>query len=153
MTNLKLTKSTYSAKPVDIERRWILVDAQGQVLGRLASEIAQILRGKNKAIYTPSMDTGDHVIIINADKVTLTGGKLEKKKFYRHSGYPGGLKVDKLSEMMEKDPEKVVMKAVRGMMPHNRLGRAMIKKLHVYSGSEHPHGAQKPEQLKMKGQV
>ncbi len=149
MGDLKLTRNTYSAKPADVERRWYLVDAQGQVLGRLASNIAQVLRGKNKPIFTPSMDTGDHVVVINAAGVVLTGGKEEKKRYYRHSGYPGGLKVTPYSRLIEENPEQVIIRAVRGMLPHNRLGRRMIKKLHVYRDDEgaRRHAAQKPEPL------
>jgi large subunit ribosomal protein L13 len=151
MADLKLTKNTYSAKPADIARKWYVVDAEGQVLGRLASGIAQILRGKTKPIYTPSMDTGDFVIVINAEKVLVTGGKEEKKTYYRHSGYPGGLREIPYGTLHEKQPEQIIIRAVRGMLPHNRLGRAMIKKLHVYAGSEHPHSAQKPEPLEIRG--
>lgn len=147
MAYLKLTKETYSAKPGDIERKWFVVDADGQVLGRLATGIATVLKGKHKAIYTPSMDTGDHVIVVNADKVALTGGKEAAKVYYRHSGYPGGLKVTPYETMKERRPEQIVLKAVRGMLPKNRLGRAMLRKLHVYAGPEHPHEAQKPEPL------
>lgn len=147
MAHLKLTKNTYSAKPADIKRDWYLVDAEGHVLGRLASEIAKILRGKNKPIYTPSMDTGDCVVVINAEKVAVTGGKEEKKIYEHHSGYPGGLKGTRYSELMKRRPEEPIIRAVRGMLPKNRLGRAMIKKLYVYAGSAHPHGAQNPRTL------
>lgn len=151
MGNLKLTKNTYSARPRDIHRKWYVVDADGEVLGRLASCVAQVLKGKGKAIYTPSMDTGDFVIVINADKVTLTGGKEEKKKYYHHSGYPGGLKETSYEALHERQPEQVIIRAVRGMLPRNRLGRAMLRKLHVYTGGEHPHAAQTPEPLEIKG--
>lgn len=151
MAHLKLTKNTYSARPADIERKWHLVDAGGQVLGRLASNVATVLRGKHKPIYTPSMDTGDFVVVINADKVAVTGGKELKKKYFHHSGYPGGLKQTPYEKLKEKSPEQVIITAVRGMLPKNRLGRAMIKKLHVYSGGEHPHGAQNPQVLEIKG--
>jgi large subunit ribosomal protein L13 len=151
MANLKLSKNTYSARPKDIERRWYLVDAEGKILGRLATEVAVVLRGKHKAIYTPSMDTGDYVIVINADKVVVTGGKESKKIYYHHSGYPGGLKETSYEEKFARHPEQVVIHAVRGMLPKNRLGRAMLQKLHVYSGSEHPHEAQKPEPLDLEG--
>jgi large subunit ribosomal protein L13 len=151
MANLKLSKNTYSARPKDIERRWYLVDAEGKILGRLATEVAVVLRGKHKAIYTPSMDTGDYVIVINADKVVVTGGKESKKIYYHHSGYPGGLKETSYEEKFARHPEQVVIHAVRGMLPKNRLGRAMLQKLHVYSGSEHPHEAQKPEPLNLEG--
>ncbi len=149
MANLKLTKETYSARPRDIERKWYVVDADGQVLGRLAAGIATVLKGKHKAIYTPSMDTGDHVIVVNAGKVELTGGKEAKKVYYHHSGYPGGLKVTPYDTMKDRRPEQVVIKAVRGMLPKNRLGRAMLRKLHVYAGPDHPHAAQKPEPLEL----
>jgi large subunit ribosomal protein L13 len=151
MGNLKLSKSTYSAKPRDIERKWYLVDAEGKVLGRLATEVALVLRGKHKAIYTPSMDTGDHVIVVNADKVVVTGGKESKKIYYHHSGYPGGLKETPYEDKFARHPEQVVIHAVRGMLPKNRLGRAMLQKLHVYCGGEHPHEAQKPEPFDLAG--
>lgn len=138
---------TYSTKKSDIERKWYLVDAQGMVLGRLASEVAKILKGKNKTIYVPHMDVGDHVVVVNADKVVLTGNKLDKKKYYRHSGYPGGLREFTYRTLLRDRPEMVVEKAVRGMLPKNRLGRAMIKKLHVYAGPDHPHQAQRPERI------
>lgn len=144
---MKLTKETYSAKPGDIERKWYVVDAENRVLGRLATGVAAVLKGKHKAIYTPSMDTGDHVIVINAGKVALTGEKESCKVYYHHSGYPGGLKVTPYETLKERRPEQVVIKAVRGMLPKNRLGRAMLGKLHVYAGPEHPHAAQKPEPL------
>ena len=140
---------TFSAKKEEIERIWYIVDAQDKVLGRLASEVAKILRGKHKPIYTPHVDTGDHVVVINADKVRLTGDKLDKKIYYRHSGYPGGIKSATAREMMKKKPETVIEKAVRGMMPKNRLGRAMFTKLNVYKGSDHPHKAQKPIPLEL----
>jgi len=138
---------TYTPKPEDIERRWYVVDAQGKTLGRLASEIARILRGKHKPIFSPHMDTGDFVIVINAEKVHVTGRKLTQKFYYRHSGYPGGLKAISLRDQLKKHPERVIQHAVRGMLPKNRLGRKMIKKLKVYAGPEHPHKAQKPEPL------
>jgi len=136
---------SYIAKPNEIERKWYVIDAEGKVLGRLASEIAKILSGKNKPIYTPHVDTGDFVIVINADKVLLTGKKLDQKYYRYHSGYPGGLKSVAYREMMKKNPEKVIELAVKGMLPKNRLGRQMFKKLKVYSGPEHKHEAQKPE--------
>jgi large subunit ribosomal protein L13 len=151
VAHLKLTKNTYSAKPADIDRKWYVIDADGQVLGRLATGVATVLRGKHKAIYTPSMDTGDFVIVINADKVTVTGNKETQKLYYHHSGYPGGLKETPYEKLHEEHPERVIVYAVKGMLPRNRLGRAMIKKLHVYAGPEHPHGAQKPEPLEIKG--
>ena len=138
---------TYSPKPEDIEHRWYVIDASGAVLGRLASEVAAILRGKNKPIFAPHMDTGDHVVIVNASKVALTGGKETKKIAYRHSGYPGGIKGTAYGTLMAEKPAFVVEKAIRGMLPKNRLGRAMIKKLHVVPGPEHPHAAQKPVAL------
>jgi large subunit ribosomal protein L13 len=135
---------TYSPKPQHIERRWYVVDAQGQTLGRMASEVAALLRGKHKPIFAPHMDTGDHVIVINAGGVVLTGGKEMKKVAYRHSGYPGGIKGTSYERLMRERPQFVVEKAVRGMLPKNRLGRAMVKKLHVVEGAEHPHQAQQP---------
>lgn len=141
-------RTTYIAKAADIERKWYVVDAADQTLGRLSSQIASVLRGKHKPTYTPNMDTGDYVIVINADKVKVTGKKLDQKLYRRHSGYIGGLKETTLRVMMEKKPENVVRHAVKGMLPKNTLGRDMIKKLHVYSGPEHMHQAQKPEPLK-----
>ena len=145
VANLK----TYSPRPGDIERRWYVVDADGAVLGRLASEVAKVLRGKHKPIFAPHFDTGDHVVIVNAGGVRLTGGKEEKKIYYRHSGYPGGLREMGYAELLAKRPVLAVEKAVRGMLPKNRLGRQMIKKLAVYEGAEHPHQAQKPEPLEL----
>ncbi len=142
---------TYMAKPLEVERKWYVIDADGQTLGRLASEVAVILRGKHKAIYTPHVDTGDFVIIINAEKVVLTGNKLDQKKYRRHSGYPGGLKEVSYRDLMDRRPERAVEVAIKGMLPHNRLGRQMFKKLKVYRGSEHPHAAQKPEVREIKG--
>ncbi|MFZ5597022.1 MAG: 50S ribosomal protein L13 [Bacillota bacterium] len=136
---------SYMAKPGELDRKWYVLDAEGKVLGRLAAEAATILRGKHRPTYTPNVDTGDHVIVINADKVLLTGNKLQNKKLYRHSGYPGGLKVTSYSALMATRPEFAVRKAIVGMLPHNRLGAAMARKLKVYKGSEHPHQAQKPE--------
>ncbi|MEW6032570.1 MAG: 50S ribosomal protein L13 [Bacillota bacterium] len=138
---------TYVARPAEIERKWYLVDARGQTLGRLASCVAHVLRGKNKPTFTPFLDTGDHVIVINADKIAVTGRKEERKLYYRHSGYPGGLKVTSFRKMMQTRPERAVELAVRGMLPRNRLGRAMFKKLKVYAGPVHPHEAQKPVKL------
>ncbi len=140
---------TYSAKATDIERKWYVVDAQGQTLGRLATKVASILRGKHKPIYTPHLDCGDYVIIINAEKIHTTGRKLDQKKYYRHSGYPGGLKEVTLRDQLNKFPERVIEAAVRGMLPKNRLGRKMFKKLKVYAGPNHPHAAQKPEPLEL----
>ena len=136
---------TFMAKPAEIERKWYIIDAANRPLGRTATEAARILRGKHKPIFTPHIDTGDYVIIINADQAILTGNKLEKKMYYHHSGYPGGLTEIKYKELMVKKPILAVEKAIKGMLPHNRLGRAMGKKLKVYVGSEHPHAAQKPE--------
>ena len=138
---------TYMASPAAIERKWYVVDATGYTLGRLASEVAKVLRGKNKAIFTPHIDTGDYVIVVNAEKVKLTGKKLDQKIYYRHSDYVGGMKETTLREMMAKKPEKVVELAVKGMLPKGPLGRQMYTKLHVYAGPEHNHQAQKPEVL------
>ncbi|GAA3120756.1 50S ribosomal protein L13 [Planomonospora alba] len=135
---------TYTPKPAEVERQWYVIDATDIVLGRLASHVATLLRGKHKPIFANHVDTGDFVIVINADKVALTGNKLETKKAYRHSGYPGGLRSMTYAELMDKRPERAVEKAVKGMLPKNALGRKMIKKLKVYSGSEHPHQAQQP---------
>ncbi|HHY14451.1 MAG TPA: 50S ribosomal protein L13 [Firmicutes bacterium] len=141
---------TYVAKPQEIERKWYVVDAEGQVLGRMAAQVAAILKGKHKPIYTPHVDTGDHVVIINAEKVHLTGNKLQGKKYFRHSGYVGGIKSTTAGELLKRHPERVIEKAVWGMIPHNRLGRQMIKKLKVYAGPDHPHQAQMPENLELK---
>ena len=138
---------TYYAKPGEVEREWLLIDATDVPLGRLASEVASILKGKRKPQYTPNVDTGDFVIVVNASKVKLTGNKLAEKKKYRHSGYPGGLKETSISEMLVKRPDRVVEGAVKGMLPKNTLGRAMGKKLKVYGGAEHPHAAQNPRQI------
>jgi large subunit ribosomal protein L13 len=137
-------QTTYMAKPHEIKRRWYIIDAAGRPLGRVATEVARLLKGKHKAIYTPHIDTGDHVIVLNAARVVLTGKKLEQKFYYRHSGYPGGLKMTSYATMMNKSPERAVYLAVQGMLPHNRLGRAMLKKLRVYRDDQHPHEAQKP---------
>lgn len=139
---------TFMASPATIERKWYVVDAEGLTLGRMASEVAKVLRGKNKPIFTPHIDTGDYVIIVNADKVVFTGKKLDKKKYYSHSEYIGGFKEKTLREMMDKKPTEVVRLAVKGMLPKGPLGNQMISKLHVYAGPEHPHAAQKPEELK-----
>lgn len=139
--------STFMANPDKIERKWYVIDAEGLVLGRLASETAKILRGKNKPEYTPHIDTGDYVIIVNADKIKVTGKKMLQKKYYHHSDYVGGMKEATLQEMMAKKPEKVIELAVKGMLPKGPLGRSMIKKLHVYAGPEHQQAAQKPEAL------
>ena len=135
---------TFSPKPDDVQRDWLIIDAEDVVLGRLASHVAALLRGKHKPTFAPHMDMGDFVIIINADKVALTGSKLLQKKAYRHSGYPGGLTATTYSELLEKHPERAVEKAVRGMLPKNSIGRAQLTKLKVYTGSEHPHAAQQP---------
>ena len=142
-------KRTYVTNPEDVQRDWYVVDASGQTLGRLATEIARIVRGKHKPIYSPSVDVGDYVIVINADKIHVTGQKLDQKMYYRHSGYPGGLTEVPLRRMLETHPTRVIEHAVRGMLPKNRLGRKMIKKLKVYAGSEHPHEAQQPEALEL----
>ena len=144
-------RTTFMANEGNIERKWLLVDAAGQRLGRLASEVSSILRGKHKPTYTPHADTGDHVIIINADKIELTGNKLTDKMYYRHSGYPGGLKARNAEEMLTKFPEKVIETAIKGMLPKGPLGRKMAKKLHVYAGPEHKNQAQKPEVYELRG--
>jgi len=138
---------SFMASPATIERKWYVVDAAGCTLGRLTSGVAAVLRGKNKPIFTPHIDTGDYVIVINADKIKVTGKKLDQKIYYNHSDYPGGMKETTLREMLEKKPEKVIELAVHGMLPKGPLGRAMIKKLHVVAGAEHPYAAQKPEVL------
>jgi len=137
-------KSTYSAKKEEIKRRWYIIDAKGKVLGKVAVKAATILRGKHKPIYTSHIDTGDHVIVINASQVILTGKKLEQKYYRRHSGYPGGLKSIRYDRLLKEKPEKVIELAVKGMLPKTKLGRAMFKKLRVYKGNEHPHEAQNP---------
>ena len=141
-------KTTYTKKE-NVKRQFLLIDAEDQVLGRLAVRVAVALRGKDKPIFEPSVDTGDYVVIINAEKVRLTGKKDRQKIYYRHSGYPGGLKEIPYRTMMEKDPKRIIMIAVRGMLPHNTLGRQMIKKLKVYTGGEHPHAAQKPVKVSL----
>ena len=140
---------TYSAKPLEVERKWWVVDAEGQTLGRLATAVANILRGKNKPQYTPNVDTGDFVIVINSSKVKVSGTKETDKKYYRHSGYPGGLKVETFKSLMEKNPVAAVEKAVKGMLPHNTLGQEQFNKLKVYAGAEHPHQAQNPQVYEM----
>ncbi|MBU9710773.1 50S ribosomal protein L13 [Evansella tamaricis] len=144
-------RTTYMAKPTEVERKWYVVDAEGQTLGRLASEVASILRGKHKPTFTPHIDTGDHVILINAEKIHLTGNKLDGKKYYRHSQHPGGLKTTTAREMLSKKPERMLELAIKGMLPKNSLGRKQGMKLHVYTGSEHPHQAQKPEAYELRG--
>ena len=138
---------TFMASPATIDRKWYVVDAEGMTLGRLASEVAKVLRGKNKAIFTPHIDTGDYVIVVNAEKIKVTGKKLEQKIYYNHSDYVGGMRETTLAEMMAKKPEKVIELAVKGMLPKGPMGRDMIKKLHVYAGAEHANQAQKPEVL------
>ena len=140
---------TFMANPDKVDRKWYVVDAEGQTLGRLASEVAKVLRGKNKPIFTPHVDTGDYVIVINAAKAVVTGDQKEKKYYYHHSMYPGGLKARSTGEMREKYPVEWVEKAIMGMLPHNKLGDKMRTHLFVYEGSEHPHAAQKPEELKL----
>ena len=140
---------TYVANSNDRQRDWLVVDATGQTLGRLATQIADALRGKNKPVYTPHVDTGDFVIVVNAEKISVTGNKLADKKYYRHSGYPGGLKVRTLAEQLERRPEEVIRKAVKGMLPRNRLARKQLTKLKVYAGPDHPHVAQKPQPMEI----
>ncbi|MCA9990623.1 MAG: 50S ribosomal protein L13 [Ardenticatenaceae bacterium] len=142
-------QKTYWTKPADVERQWYVVDAEGQTLGRLASKIATILRGKHKPIYNPSVDTGDFVIVINADKIRVTGRRMEQKMYYRHSGYMGGLREITLRDQLDQHPTRVLEAAVRGMLPKNRLGRKMIKKLKLYASAEHPHEAQQPVPLEL----
>ncbi len=140
---------TYTPKASEITREWVLIDADGLVLGRLATEVARILRGKHKPTWTPHMDTGDHVVIINAEKVVATSDKAEKKQVYSHSGYPGGLKSRTYADLMARKPEEAVRRSIKGMMPHNRLGAAQLKKLKVYAGPNHPHAAQQPSVLEL----
>src|SRR5687767_1873883 len=140
---------TYVAKPTDRQRDWYVVDAEGKTLGRLATQIADALRGKRKPEYTPHCDTGDFVVVVNAEKIAVTGDKLASKQYYRHSGYPGGLRSRTLAEMLERRPEEVIRLAVKGMLPRNRLARQQLRKLKVYAGSDHPHQAQKPQQVEM----
>ena len=140
---------TYSAKRSDNKEKWCVVDAEGKVLGRLASEVARRIRGKHNPLFTPHADTGDWVVVINADKIQLTGRKWKDKTYYRHSGYTGGIKSETAEQLIERKPEEMVKKAVKGMLPKNRLGRKLYKKLYVYAGSEHPHAAQKPEPLEI----
>ena len=150
MTTMVTTK-TYTPKVGDVPHAWHVVDADGLVLGRLASQVATILRGKHKPAFTPHLDLGDHVVVVNAARVRLTGHKEEQEAYFRHSGYPGGARWTPLAEMLEKKPEEVVRLAVRGMLPKNRLGRAIMKKLKIYRGPEHPHAAQMPEPLAIGG--
>lgn len=142
-------KTTFMANAGNIERKWFVVDAEGQTLGRLAAEVAKVLRGKHKPTFTPHVDTGDYVVVVNAAKVKVTGKKLVQKTYFRHSGYPGGAKFTQLGHMLENRPERVVEMAIRGMLPKNKLGEQMYRKLNVYAGAEHPHQAQKPEVLNL----
>lgn len=138
---------TFHPKPEELEKRWYLIDAQGQVLGRLASKIATLLRGKHKPTFAPNVDSGDFVVVINAEKVVLTGKKLKTKVYYRHSGYPGGLKATTPEKLLREHPERVLQMAVKGMLPKNKLGDALLKKLKIYAGPDHPHHAQRPEPI------
>ena len=140
-------QKTWTAKPGEIERRWYVVDAEGKTLGRLATQIADTLRGKTKPQYTPHVDTGDFVVVVNAEKIAVTGKKLDQKRYYRHSGYPGGLRSRSLREQLDRQPTEVLRKAVKGMLPRNRLSRAQLNKLKIYAGPEHPHTAQAPKPL------
>lgn len=140
---------TFDAKKGEIEHSWYVVDAESKVLGRLATRVADVLRGKHKPIFTPYVDTGDFVVVINAEKIHLTGTKMENKKYYRHSGYPGGLKITTPAELLRKKPEAIIMHAVKGMLPKTKLGRQQFKKLKVYAGKNHPHQAQQPSELKV----
>ena len=140
---------TYIAKPEEVQRKWLLIDAEGLVLGRLATRVATILKGKHKPTYSPHMDVGDHVIIINAEKVHVTGKKAQIKRYFRHTGYPGGLRFESYEDLLTRSPGRILEKAIWGMLPHNRLGRKMYKKLNVYAGEAHPHQAQKPETIEV----
>lgn len=144
-----MNTKTYQAKPNEVPRNWIVVDLDGKTLGRAATAIARILRGKNKPQFTPHVDTGDFVVAVNADKIKMTGNKPEKKRYYRHSGYPGGIRSLTLNQMLERKPIEVLRKAVKGMLPKNSLGRKLLKKLKIYASPEHPHAAQKPEQVEI----
>ena len=139
---------TYTVKLSEVQREWRVVDADGATLGRLSTQIATLLRGKHRTTFTPSMDTGDPVVVVNAAKIKVTGNKLKDKMYARHSGYPGGFRAETLERLLKRRPEEVIRRAVRGMLPQNRLGEQMIRKLHVYAGAEHPHAAQKPQTLK-----
>jgi large subunit ribosomal protein L13 len=141
---------TYVAKPASIEKKWYVVDASGHTLGRLSTVVADTLRGKRKPIYTPNIDTGDFVVVVNAEKIVVTGNKTEQKMYYRHSGYPGGIKSESLGKLLGRRPEEVIRRAVKGMLPHNKLGAAQLRKLKIYAGDEHPHEAQGPEALEIK---
>lgn len=140
---------TYSAKPGEVKREWLLVDAEDQVLGRLATRVADLLRGKHKARFTPHVDAGDFVVVVNAEKIKLTGQKLDQKKYHRHSGYPGGIKTRTARELLAKKPEDMIKLAVKGMLPKNRLNRRILTKLKIYAGPEHPHAAQQPKKLEL----
>ncbi len=146
---MKQEKITRFIKTDDADRKWYVIDAEDQVLGRLAAKVARVIRGKEKAIFTPNTDTGDFVVVINADKIKMTGKRELQKTYFSHSGYPGGSRIRTFAEMMQKHPERIVQNAVKGMLPKNRLGRKLIKKLKVYAGESHPHAAQKPEQLSL----
>ena len=148
MTTSK-TQKTWNAKPGEVARRWYVVDAEGQTLGRLATRVADTLRGKGKPEYTPHVDTGDFVVVVNAEKISVTGNKRAEKLYHRHSGYPGGLKTRTLNDMLERRPEEVIRLAVKGMLPRNRLARKQLTKLKVYAGPEHPHAAQKPQPMEI----
>src|SRR5918995_623427 len=142
-------QKTWNAKPGEVQQRWVLVDAEGRTLGRLATQIADTLRGKTKPEYTPHVDTGDFVVVVNAEKISVTGNKRADKRYYRHSGYPGGLKSRTLQEMLDRRPEEVIRRAVKGMLPRNRLGRKQLTKLKVYAGPDHPHAAQQPKPMEI----
>ncbi len=146
-----MMKNTYSAKASEITHDWLIIDAEGLTVGRLATEVATLLRGKHKPTFTPNMDCGDNVILINADKVKFSGNKLQDKTYYRHTGHPGGIKSETAERLMERAPERIMEKAIKGMLPKNILGRQVYRKLFVYAGSEHPHAAQKPKEYKLKG--
>lgn len=149
MKTASVASKTYVATPTDRDRAWVVVDANGKTLGRLATHLADILRGKHKPTYTPHIDTGDFVVVINAEKIAVTGNKRAEKRYYRHSGYPGGLRSRTLEEMLQRRPEEVIRLAVKGMVPRTRLGRKQLTKLKVYAGPDHPHAAQKPETLEI----
>ena len=144
-----LSFKTYSAKPGEVERSWYVIDADGQVLGRMAAEIARVLRGKHKPQFTPHIDTGDFIVVTNAAKIGLSGKKTEQKSYFSHSNYPGGVKFDHVKDLLKKKPEKIIEHAVWGMLPHNNLGRQLVKKLKVYAGPEHPHASQNPVEMKV----
>lgn len=144
-----ISNKTFSATPTNTEKKWVLVDAEGKALGRVCSDVAAILRGKNKPTFTPHMDMGDNVVVINADKVTLSGNKLQNKEYFRHTGYPGGVRYTKASDLMENNPEKLILNAVKGMLPKNRLGRRLLTNLRVYAGNVHPHTAQQPANIEL----